>query len=111
MTDECEQVITVGEMESSEAIKLLANNIDVVECGVLSVLAKRLGNWPVLLNLANGYLVDRIASGQQLNSATHDCVAPRDPPNAVLSRNVSSAAMPNDAESATWLEPSRGIAK
>lgn len=63
--------IKVGRMNSGEAIELLKANIPN-EDYKFRVLAKRLGNWPLLLNLVNRELAYQVKSGISLQDALFD---------------------------------------
>ena len=51
----------VDEMRGAEAVALLRAGLPAGEDAALRKLAARLGEWPLLLRLANGALVDRVA--------------------------------------------------
>jgi WD40 repeat protein len=59
----------VDAMQANEALALLHYKLSAGENSTLSDLAKRLGEWPVLLKLANGALRKRIAHGETLTVA------------------------------------------
>lgn len=63
------QKINVDAMTQSEAVQLLSNGLPAMDSGSSAALAKRLGEWPLLLKLANGTLRDRVGKGQTVTEA------------------------------------------
>jgi WD40 repeat protein len=59
------KIAQVGAMRQNEAVALLAGQLPAAEISVLQELANRLGQWPLLLKLANGTLRDRVYKQQQ----------------------------------------------
>ena len=54
------QRIEVDAMQQSEAVQLLADGLEGLEIGDVEGLAGRLGEWPLLLNLVNRYLLQLV---------------------------------------------------
>jgi hypothetical protein len=55
--------VALDAMRASEAMALLTRNLPeqvAVQCDALASLCRRLGEWPLLLALANGFLQDRV---------------------------------------------------
>jgi WD40 repeat protein len=68
------QSVPVDAMRSAEAVQLLSKGLEQVisspnEKQALQALAARLGEWPLLLKLANGVLWERVNRGQSLPDA------------------------------------------
>jgi WD40 repeat protein len=68
------QSIPVDAMRSTEAVQLLSKGVEQVipspnDGQALQVLATRLGEWPLLLKLANGMLRERVGRGQPFTDA------------------------------------------
>jgi WD40 repeat protein len=63
--------VLVDAMRSDEALALISASFDTVITlrQELEVLAQRLGEWPLLLKLANGVLYERVRIGQTLGDA------------------------------------------
>lgn len=56
--------VAVDEMQTSEAVHLLGGGLDGADPEAVARLAARLGDWPLLLKLVNGRLLERIRQGQ-----------------------------------------------
>ncbi|MCP4655061.1 MAG: hypothetical protein GY856_06535, partial [bacterium] len=55
--------VEVDAMEVSEAVKLLASGLEVADATPFAALASRLGEWPLLVKLANRQLVALVEEG------------------------------------------------
>jgi WD40 repeat protein len=94
---------SVDAMKSNEAIELLQSGLvkknEPIPFIELKNLASRLGNWPLLLKLANGQLRKRISQGQTLAQAlnwveralTRKGFGALDDPNNPITRNRAAA--------------------
>jgi WD40 repeat protein len=89
--------ITVDAMKPGEALELLSHGIPVpIAAAVrsrLAALAARLGEWPLLLGLANGVVRARIARGARTMDGLD--YAER----AIAQRGISTAFLPDDRDS------------
>jgi WD40 repeat protein len=63
------RTVDVDAMRASEAVQLLAAGLPSAYTAELEALAGRLGKWPVLLNLVNGVLRDRVTAKDRLADA------------------------------------------
>jgi WD40 repeat protein len=59
------KIVHVGSMQKNEAVALLGSELPYAHLEHLRRLADRLGQWPLLLKLANGALRDRVYNNQQ----------------------------------------------
>jgi hypothetical protein len=74
--------IVVDAMRSDEAVRLLLTSLEndaqtTKEVEALHTLAAQLGEWPLLLKLANAVLCNRVAIGQTLPDVKADGTASR----------------------------------
>ena len=63
------RAVDVDAMQTSEALSLLGAGLPSGQAGALRTLAARLGEWPLLLRLANGALANKIALHLSLDEA------------------------------------------
>ena len=70
VSSQCSDSVDVGTMERDQSIAVLSNGIDDLSKKDLGELGEQLGNWPVLLNLANAYLRSRVEAGQSPQKAS-----------------------------------------